>query len=231
MAKEIVYILTNPSLDGWIKIGMTSKNDIAQRLKQLNYSEAIPLDFRVYALLYCDSAHKTEGLIHRLFDAINPEIHAIEHRANGRVRKKEFFQIDPEKAYEVMETVVALAPDSYELVKPEATKEEKYIENIVKEVSQKDRRARTTFKMLNIPVGTELEFAKDANIKCIVVDDINTVKYNGENFSISNLAWKLSGRSRDTGVNGFYEFLYKGERLWDLRMRLEAENNCNIDMA
>lgn len=228
MAKEIVYILTNPSLAGWIKIGMTSKNDIAQRLKQLNNSEAIPLDFRVYALLHCDDAHKTESLIHRLFDAINPEIHAIEQRANGRIRKKEFFQIDPEKAYEVMETVVALAPDSYELVKPEATKEEKDIEEIVREVAHREKRSRTTFKMLGIPVGTELEFSRDANLKCIVADDINTVEYEGEKSSISNLAWKLLGASKDTGVNGFYEFLYQGERLWERRMRLEMENGCGL---
>jgi len=223
MAKEIVYILTNPGLDGWIKIGMTSKNDIAQRLKQLNDSEAVPLDFRVYALLYCDDAHKTEGLIHRLFDAINPEIHAIERRANGRVRKKEFFQIAPEKAYEVMETVVALAPDSYKLVKQEATKEEKDIEEIVKEVAHRETRSRSTFKMVGIPVGTELEYIRDPQIKCVVIDEGNTVEYDGKPYSLSTLSWELQGRP-NYGINGWYEFTYQGERLTDRRLRLEAEN-------
>ncbi|MBN1281920.1 MAG: GIY-YIG nuclease family protein [Alphaproteobacteria bacterium] len=226
MAKEIVYILTNPSLNGWIKIGFTAKDDITDRLNALNNSEAIPLDFRVYAVLYCDNAHKTEGLIHDLFDNINPELHAIEQRANGKMRKKEFFQISPEKAYEVMDTIVKFAPEKYELVIEKATKEQQEIENIVEEVSQKEKRTRTTFKMLGIPIGAELVFSKDSNVKCIVVDEINTVKYNDEEFSISNLAWKLTGRSRDTGVNGFYEFLYEDERLWDRRMRLETE--CNI---
>jgi len=223
MAKEIVYILTNPGLDGWIKIGMTSKNDIAQRLMQLNDSEAVPLDFRVYALLYCDDAHKTEGLIHRLFDAINPEIHAIERRANGRVRKKEFFQIAPEKAYEVMETVVALAPESYKLVKQEATKEEKDIEEIVKEVAHRETRSRSTFKMVGIPVGTELEYIRDPQIKCVVVDEGNTVEYNDKHYSLSTLSWELQGRP-NYGINGWYEFKYQGERLTDRRLRIEAEN-------
>lgn len=227
MAKEIVYILTNPSLAGWIKIGMTSKNDIAQRLKQLNNSEAIPLDFRVYALLRCDDAHKTESLIHRLFDAINPEIHAIEQRANGRVRKKEFFQIEPEKAYEVMETVVALAPDNYELVKQEATKEEKDIEDIVKEVAHRENRSRSTFKMVGIPAGTELEYVRDPQIKCVVVDDSNTVEYNGKHYSLSTLSWELQGRP-NYGINGWYEFSYQGERLSERRLRLEAENGCEV---
>lgn len=228
MAKEIVYILTNPSLAGWIKIGMTSKNDIAQRLKQLNNSEAIPLDFRVYALLHCDDAHQTESLIHRLFDTINPEIHAIEQRANGRVRKKEFFQIEPEKAFEVMETVVALAPESYELEKPEATKEEKDIEDIVREVAHREKRNRTTFKMLGIPIGAELTLARDPDIKCTVVDDTNMVEYKGEKFVISSLAWKVIGAQNGDGVSGFYEFMYQGERLWNRRKRLEAENGCDL---
>ena len=47
MAKQqIVYILTNPSLAGWLKIGCTTKNDIKSRLSELNNSTAIPLDFR-----------------------------------------------------------------------------------------------------------------------------------------------------------------------------------------
>ena len=30
MAKGLVYILTNPCLDGWVKIGMTSRNGMKQ---------------------------------------------------------------------------------------------------------------------------------------------------------------------------------------------------------
>lgn len=33
MAKGLVYILTNPCLDGWVKIGMTERNDIERRLQ------------------------------------------------------------------------------------------------------------------------------------------------------------------------------------------------------
>lgn len=32
MANGMVYILTNPCLDGWVKIGMTERNDIERRL-------------------------------------------------------------------------------------------------------------------------------------------------------------------------------------------------------
>ena len=229
MAKQIVYILTNPSLQGWLKIGFTAKDDIHQRLMDLNNSEAIPLDFRVYALLYCEDAHKAEQNIHTLFDAINPEIHAIEARSNGKFRKKEFFQIAPDKAYEVMESIVNLAPEKYELVRPETTAEQQEIENIVEEVSQREKRTRSTFKMLGIPVGTELVFARDKSITCRVVNDVNIVEYQGKEYSISNLATSLLNVSDNTGVNGWFEFLYEGERLWNRRMRLE-QNMCNCSI-
>ena len=32
MSKGLVYILTNPCLDGWVKIEMTERNDIKRRL-------------------------------------------------------------------------------------------------------------------------------------------------------------------------------------------------------
>ena len=34
MSRGLVYILTNPCLDGWVKIGMTERNDI-ERAKEI----------------------------------------------------------------------------------------------------------------------------------------------------------------------------------------------------
>ena len=45
----LVYILTNPCLDGWVKIGMTDRNSVDERLNELNNSTSIPLSFRCYA--------------------------------------------------------------------------------------------------------------------------------------------------------------------------------------
>ena len=35
-SKGIVYILINPCLDGWVKIGMSDRDDIQDRLAELN---------------------------------------------------------------------------------------------------------------------------------------------------------------------------------------------------
>lgn len=44
-----VYILTNPCLDGWVKIGMKERDDIERRLRELNSPTNIPLSYRCYA--------------------------------------------------------------------------------------------------------------------------------------------------------------------------------------
>ena len=45
----LVYILTNPCLDGWVKIGMKERDDIESRLRELNSQTNIPLSYRCYA--------------------------------------------------------------------------------------------------------------------------------------------------------------------------------------
>ena len=47
MSKGLVYILTNPCLDGWVKIGMTERNDIERRLQELNS----PTTFRYHIVV------------------------------------------------------------------------------------------------------------------------------------------------------------------------------------
>lgn len=221
--KEIVYILTNPSLNGWIKIGKTTREDVEERVLELSNSTAIPLDFRVYAILYCDDCTKTEQVIHNIFDNINPELHAIEDR-NGKIRRKEFFQIDPEKAYDVLESLVVLSPDKLRLERYNMTREQKEIENIVDSVSKKNIREKANFKILDIPVGSELTFINNDNIKCTVVDDYNTVEYQNEKYTISALAKKLIDEAGyNWSANGFQTFRYKGEVLRKRRLRMEKE--------
>ena len=55
MSNGLVYIMTNPCLDGWVKIGMTERDDIEDRLKELNTPANIPLTFRCYATYEVDN--------------------------------------------------------------------------------------------------------------------------------------------------------------------------------
>lgn len=84
------------------------------------------------------------------------------------------------------------------------------------------RSPNTRFGNLGVPVGAELVFIKDPHTSCVVLDDVNQVKYAGKAWAISNLAMYLLGVS---SANGFCHFKYDGEILWDRRLRLERAEN------
>ena len=105
MAKGIVYILTNPCLDGWVKIGMTERDDIETRLRELNAPTNIPLSFRCYATYEVDKPLEVEKHIHSIIDRIDDSLHARETLENGRIREREFFKISPETAYGIFKDI------------------------------------------------------------------------------------------------------------------------------
>lgn len=99
-----IYILTNPSFPKFVKIGYT--DNIIQRLKQLNRSECIPYAFRLYAY-YEVSTRLTDLKLHQMIDKLNPSLRAIED-FNGKKRVREFYAIDAEEAYTILETIAQI---------------------------------------------------------------------------------------------------------------------------
>ena len=80
---KIVYIMTNPAFDGYIKIGHT--NNLIKRLKDLDKTN-IPLPFRCVYAVRVERAEQVEKHLHDAF-------------ADFRVRpKREFFEIAPQRA-------------------------------------------------------------------------------------------------------------------------------------
>ena len=43
----IVYLLTNPVMPGWVKIGMTTQEDIDKQMKEL-YTTGVPIPFECW---------------------------------------------------------------------------------------------------------------------------------------------------------------------------------------
>jgi len=98
MAKGIVYILTNPSFDGWVKIGMSVRKDIEARLAELNRPKNLSLSYLAYAIYEVEKPQEVEKHIHNLFDIIDESLHARETLSSGRIREREFFRISPRKS-------------------------------------------------------------------------------------------------------------------------------------
>lgn len=218
MAKGVIYILTNPSFPDYVKIGFAT--DIEKRLKQLNRSETIPFAFRVYAVYEVDKA-LTDKELHKLIDNLNPDLRTIEN-FDGKERVKEFYAMSAEDAYGLLECIAKISGTIDRLKRMTPEGHEIIDEQIAEEVKETARRGPFRFSDCGIAFGSVIVFVDDPEVKPIVIDDRH-IEYNGETTSLSALAQRLKGF--DHPVQGTVWFTYKGERLSDLRDRLEKEGN------
>ena len=204
--KNVIYILINPAFNHLIKIGYA--DNLESRLRTLNSNSGIPEDFHVYAT-YEVKERLEDRKIHEIIDTLDPTL-----RYN---KKREFFEMTPEKAYHILEAIatinglqenLSLNPlnDSYisDLLEKNEEKREK-----------KSPRPALTFDMLGINEGEMLEFTEDPSIKVTVGEDLKHVRYNGEKISMSALAQKLLNSKYP--LQGPLYFMYKGKRLTELR--------------
>lgn len=224
MAKGLVYILTNPCLDGWVKIGMTQQNDVEQRLKELNQPTNLPLSYRCYATYEVNEPLVVEKSVHRLIDQVDSTLHARETLSNGRIREREFFCFSPETAFRILQEVATLRGD-LDCLKLYAPSE---LEADEEEIAQeKSKRGNNSFKLLGISVGEKITFLPDEKIEAVVKNEINKIAYGGDEFSVSGLAKKLliqnHGWNENRGVNGWLYFTKEGITLSELRERVEKK--------
>lgn len=228
MAKGLVYILTNPCLDGWVKIGMTERDDIEKRLRELNAPTNLPLTYRCYATYEVEDPAEVEKYIHGLIDLVDDSLHAREHLANGRVREREFFRMSPETAYGILKNIANLRGEreKVKLFRPTTAQlEEQELGEL------RSKRSNNSFALLGIEAGEELRFLYDESVTVKVLDRKNKVEYEGESYSVTGLAQKLlietCGWSSSAHVNGWRYFTKDGLTLSDLRDRIEAAEEEN----
>lgn len=101
----VIYILTNPSFPKYVKIGYA--DDVEKRLRELNRTECIPFAFRLYAY-YEVNERLTDLKLHDMIDKINPSLRSVD-TFNGKPRKKEFYQMSKEIAYNILESIASIS--------------------------------------------------------------------------------------------------------------------------
>ena len=111
--KGYVYILTNPSFrEDWVKIGKSS-GEVDLRSKRLS-NTAVPLPFEIYATIKTSKYSELEKLLHEVLTDL----------ANSRINpKREFFNITPQKAGNLLKKCAAAIADA-ELNFPDEDTEE-----------------------------------------------------------------------------------------------------------
>jgi len=226
MSKGLVYILTNPCLDGWVKIGMTERNDIERRLQELNSPTNLPLSYRCYAVYEVENPLEVEKRIHSIIDRVDDSLHAREQLNNGKIREREFFKISPETAYGIFKDIASLRGDTHKLklYTPTANQvqEQELAEN-------RTKRSNNSFKMLNITEGEIITFLYDDTINVKVLNEKNKVEYDGNEYSLTALAAKILVEkfnwSDNIHVNGWRYFTKDGITLSDLRDKIDNNDD------
>lgn len=196
----IVYVLTNPTMPGLVKIGMTSRNNIDERMKEL-YGTGVPVPFECkYACKVKSSdCEKIEKALHTAFapDRIN---------AN-----REFFKIKPEQAMAILELF------NREDVTQEITDE---IDNDLttedKSASEKinsSRRPPLNYFEMGMKKDDLLVFIKDNNIIASIADE-KKVMYEGEIYSLTALTKKILNIEHAIQPTGYW--MFNGKNLRDI---------------
>ena len=200
MEYGIVYLLTNPVMPGLVKIGMTTREDMDARIKEL-YSTCVPVPFECQFACRVKKADcaKIEKALHTAF---SPQ------RINAN---REFFRIQVEQAKAILELF------HHEDVTEEVTGE---IENDLtdndKAATQnaKVRRPSLNFYEMGMQKGDVLLWKEEPSIS-VVINSERKVIYEGEEVSISSLSAKLKGYNTKHIAPGKY-WTYKGRSLDDI---------------
>jgi len=213
-----IYILTNPSFPQYVKIGYA--DDVESRLRTLNRSECLPFAFRVYATYEVDS-RLSDKKLHSIIDRLNPELRSIE-QLDGKKRVREFYAMEAEDAYAILEAVAEMHGFGHRLKLAEVSPEDQEASKVAQEVDSEYKKQRSPFRfsMCGIEIGEVVCSLEFPDVKCVVVDDKH-ISYNGEVYSMSTLGSKLLGWKHS--CTGPLHFTYKGEIVDTLRRRLEDD--------
>ena len=193
--RGIVYVLTNPDLEGYVKIGTTTQS-MAERMQNLRTAVPYPFDCEYAAVV--EDAQVVEKALHTAFGGY-------------RVEGSEFFYgLEPFRAKAVLKLL------EIEDVTIRSSKET-LSEKVASEVRR--RNAKFKFPMARIPKGATLQWEDDLSIQCTVSDDSH-IEYKGSRTSLSGAACEIKGWPN---ANGTMYWTYEGETLQVRRERFERE--------
>lgn len=217
--KGYVYILINPSFrEDWVKIGKSSR-PVDVRSKELD-NTAVPLPFEIYATLKTSKFDKVEKQIHKQIDRLT----------DLRIRQnREFFNIAPSVALDIMRDIADLLDDSELAVyvdgKPVISNSKAEDKKIEADSKEKDRRAQKPafkFHMIGLKVGDTVVF-DELNLSVTVASD-DKVEYLGRLWSLSAFTREFLPEEKQNS-SGAYQgpkyFSYEGRTLSELRKEKE----------
>ena len=197
----IVYVLENPAMPGYIKLGRT--DNLTQRMQSL-FDTSVPVPFTCYYAARVEDPARVERSLFEVFG---------DKRSHPR---REFFTVDPHRAAAVIKLVEVEDVTNQGQIDTSTGNEDTVSVN-----RATARAERLNFEMLDIQVGEILESVKGPGITCRVVNQKPArVEYDGETMSLSLAAQKLM--NSNWGLQGSQYWMYGGRTLQEIREQMEA---------
>lgn len=185
-----IYILKNPSFPDYIKIGYA--DDVYNRLKQLNDKSSVPFAFRLYA--YYKVNHRLEDkTIHEIIDKLNPSLRAKDN-IDGKERKREFFEMSAEDAYDILRCIAKIngLEDNLVLVEPTAKEMEDEDEATTKRKSTQLPKMDWLIDQGIINIGDEVYLINHPE-EIAIIEDSRNVRYKDQVMSFNQFGCELTG--------------------------------------
>lgn len=196
----IVYVLTNSAMPGLVKIGMTTRESIDTRMKEL-YSTGVPVPFDcVYACeVKVSDCAKIEKALHKAFEP---------NRINAN---REFFSIRAEQATAILE--LFNRKDITNEVVAEIENDLTPADKVAGEKIKTNRRPPLNFREMGIQRNSVLTFVNDPSV-CVTVIADKKVSFNDNEISLTAITKQLLGL--DYAVQPVKYWVYNGKNLRDI---------------
>ncbi len=188
----IVYVLSNPSMPGLLKIGRTSGEDPQRRIKGL-YNTSVPEPFFCEIAVRVDDAPGVETAIFAML------------AKSRRNRNREFFAAEPSM---VMPMLRLLAQE-------DVTPDEFVVADEPDDAAPRTQRPRFEFGKLGITIGTELRYAHTDDTA--VVASERTVMFREQEVTLTRAAHMVRGN--EDNVDGPALWRHEGESLRSIYRR------------
>ena len=203
----IVYVLTNPAMPGFVKIGMTSRDNVQTRMDEL-YTTGVPFPFNCVIAVEVENGDGLEKALHAAFEP---------HRRN---RSREFFEMKSSQ----VEALLKIWPDARDVTPQIKRSLEEGLSSEEKEDVRKykNRRPNLNFRVMEIPDSSELVCTNGAYEKAVVIGE-KKVSFRGEEMSLT-AATKMA-LDMDYSVPPCPHWTFEGRNLSDIYHEVFPESS------
>ena len=195
----IVYVLSNPAMPGIVKIGLTARENLNERLREL-FTTSVPVPFECEFACKVDDCNTVENALHIAFgpNRIHPQ--------------REFFKIDPEQAIAILKLLQK--DDVTPSVNSEIIQNTTVADREAGEKLKRQRRPSLNFFEMGIPKGGKLQFTSEDNPVDVEVVSERKVKYNNQEYSLTKLTMVLF--EIDYAIQPTKYWFYNGKNLSEI---------------